>query len=98
MGAVTLQFADGTNATCDVLIGCDGIKSVIRREMFTRLAINGGTDMLKYVEPVWTGEVVYRGLIPSESVPLNAGQRHRVLSRSTLVSYILIYASNITVD
>lgn len=85
-GTIELQFADGTSATCDVLIGSDGIKSAVRKEMFQQLANQGQPDMLKYIEPVWTGEIVYRGLIPSENVPLNAGQKHRILTRSTLVS------------
>ena len=34
----TLQFADGSGAHCDVLIGADGVKSSIRRCMFEHLA------------------------------------------------------------
>ena len=37
-GPIMLKFQDGTEATCDVLVGCDGIKSAVRRTMYTRLA------------------------------------------------------------
>ncbi|KIP05116.1 hypothetical protein PHLGIDRAFT_108689 [Phlebiopsis gigantea 11061_1 CR5-6] len=82
-GSIKLKFADGTSATCDILIGCDGIKSTVRRIMFQDLADKGQPEMIKFIEPVWTGEVVYRALIPMEHVPLRAGQKHRVLTRST---------------
>lgn len=86
-GSIKLKFADGTSATCDILIGCDGIKSTVRRIMFQDLADKGQPEMIKFIEPVWTGEVVYRALIPMEHVPLRAGQKHRVLTRSTVVRY-----------
>lgn len=35
---VLLHFADGTTATCDVLIGADGLKSCVRSVMVERLA------------------------------------------------------------
>ncbi|KAL0948114.1 hypothetical protein HGRIS_010731 [Hohenbuehelia grisea] len=35
---VELLFADGTKASCDVLIGADGVKSAVRRQMMTDVA------------------------------------------------------------
>jgi len=51
---VTLVFQNGATATGDVLIGADGIKSLIRRK------IHGDDD------PKFTGIVAWRGLIPVE--------------------------------
>ncbi|KAH8109900.1 FAD/NAD-binding domain-containing protein [Phellopilus nigrolimitatus] len=62
-----LQFADGSTARADVLIGADGIRSAVRREMVRRLATRGELvldPVSDLVEPVWSGTVVYRYLIP----------------------------------
>ena len=83
---IELKFADGTSATCDILIGCDGIKSTARKVMFQDLADKGQPEMSKFIDPVWTGEIVYRTLIPAEHIPLRSGQKHRVLTKSTVVS------------
>jgi salicylate hydroxylase len=53
---VTVTFTDGSSATPDVLIGCDGVASEVRPAMF-------GPEPV-----VYTGMVSYRGLIPSELV------------------------------
>ncbi|EKM54254.1 uncharacterized protein PHACADRAFT_257977, partial [Phanerochaete carnosa HHB-10118-sp] len=79
---VAVTFADGSVVTCDVLVGCDGIRSVVRRYMFESLAEKGLPEMKKYIEPVWTGETLYRALIPSEHVSklgLGGGRKYSVL-------------------
>jgi len=71
---VTLNFSDGTTATTDILIGCDGIKSVVRRQMYTDAAAESGVEgkldeyMDKYILPTWTGTKAFRALIPAEEV------------------------------
>ncbi len=35
---ITLNFKDGTTATCDFVVGSDGIRSTVRRTMFNGLA------------------------------------------------------------
>lgn len=48
-----LRFADGSAAACDVLVGCDGIRSAVRR------CVLAGES-----EAVWSGTLVYRALFP----------------------------------
>lgn len=36
---ITLNFADATTATCDILIGADGVKSAVRNVMYEFLAL-----------------------------------------------------------
>jgi salicylate hydroxylase len=54
---VTAQFADGTRAIGDALIGCDGARSTVRERTF------GGTT------PSFTGQVAWRGVVPSNGLP-----------------------------
>lgn len=49
---VTVRFADGRSVRGDALIGCDGIRSAVRGQMF-------GPE-----EPRFTGQVAYRFLVP----------------------------------
>src|SRR5215213_10230873 len=55
-GAATLHFDDGTTATADVVIGADGIHSVVRQELFSPEA------------PRFSGISVWRGLVPAGRV------------------------------
>ena len=54
---VTLHFADGTSATGDVLIGADGLKSVVRAQIVGN------------VPATYTGDVAYRIVVPTERLP-----------------------------
>ncbi|KAJ6594118.1 FAD/NAD-P-binding domain-containing protein [Mycena capillaripes] len=79
-GEIGLAFADGTNAECDLLVGCDGIKSVVRAQMLrTKAAEDAQPGLLGLIEPKWTGTIAYRGLIPSTELPNVDGERHRTL-------------------
>jgi salicylate hydroxylase len=49
-----LRFADGGSAVADVVVGADGIHSVVRESLF-------GPE-----GPRFTGHVAYRGLVPAE--------------------------------
>jgi len=53
---VTVSFEDGTKHTADIVIGCDGIRSVVRT------AVLG-----KEVQAKFTRTVAYRGLIPEKN-------------------------------
>lgn len=86
-GKFTLYFADGTTATSDVLVGADGVRSATRRTMYESLAKNaerdGGQDatvsaetLRKFVDPMWTGTLAYRCLIPTKRLQeLDPGHR-----------------------
>ena len=54
--AVQLEFVDGSQAGVDVLIGADGIHSVVRSAMF-------GEE-----KPRFTGVVAFRAVVPTERV------------------------------
>ena len=55
-GGVTLRFEDGEADTADVVIGADGIHSVVRREL------------LGLEAPRFSGNAAWRGLVPAEQV------------------------------
>lgn len=38
--AITITFEDGTTATCDVLVGSDGVKSATRAKLFEGTGID----------------------------------------------------------
>ena len=70
---ILLCFKDGTEATCDLLVGSDGIHSAVRRTMYTELAtetsdVAKAREMMEMIDPVWSGVVVYRGLVPVDKV------------------------------
>ncbi|EJD50223.1 FAD/NAD(P)-binding domain-containing protein [Auricularia subglabra TFB-10046 SS5] len=60
-----LIFTDGTTATCDVVIGADGVRSPVRARMFDLAATQVADDSLReFGPPLWSGQNVYRTLIP----------------------------------
>jgi len=89
---ITLFFEDGSKAMCDVLIGSDGVKSAVRRTLLTESAIetrqdgqiHESSEILKAIEPIWSGTVVYRTVILAERVKSQCHD-HRVLSQPTAV-------------
>jgi salicylate hydroxylase len=56
---VELEFADGRVFTADVVVGADGIRSVIRQRLVGDA-------------PRFSGQTIYRGLVPAERVPFLA--------------------------
>jgi salicylate hydroxylase len=57
---VVLRFADGGEVSADVLVGADGIHSVVR-------------GLFAADEPRFSGSAVYRGLVPAARVPAVVG-------------------------
>ena len=58
----TLHFQDGSTAEADIVVGCDGIKSNVRRDM-------GLGD-----SPNYSGQVVYRGFVDYKDLPEETAQ------------------------
>jgi len=54
---VRVSFADGRAADADLVVGADGIKSVVRRHVL-------GDD-----SPVYTGQLAWRCTVPTERIP-----------------------------
>ncbi|KAI0355681.1 FAD/NAD-P-binding domain-containing protein [Trametes cingulata] len=75
-----LHFSDGSIARCDLLVGCDGIKSIVRKQMLEdQVHVHGGDlRLLDHIEPVWSGSIAYRGLIPVERL-VSANREHRTI-------------------
>ncbi|KAJ3772794.1 FAD/NAD(P)-binding domain-containing protein [Lentinula raphanica] len=74
-GPIRLSFEDGTHATCDILVGADGIKSAVRRCLVReqlQLDRDNGRTSNEQARPAyddyisWSGSVAYRALIPVE--------------------------------
>ncbi|KAJ2916737.1 hypothetical protein MD484_g3704, partial [Candolleomyces efflorescens] len=96
-GPIELSFEDGTTATCDILIGADGLKSAVRRSMFTekaRIAHSEGrtaeaAECEASIEPVWSGTNAYRALIPAERLSARY-PGHRVFTQPTQVRFFYL--------
>jgi salicylate hydroxylase len=57
-----LTFQDGTTASADIVIGCDGIKSVVRKCL-------GFKD-----QPIYSGQMVYRGYVSYDDLSPETAQ------------------------
>lgn len=85
-GPLQLCFSDDTTASCDILVGCDGIKSTVRKQMFEeKVAATGQKALLRYIDPVWTGTMAYRGLIPVDHLRARHGGEHRTVETPMMV-------------
>lgn len=65
---VRMFFKDGETAICDLLIGADGINSVVRRGCIAKMYNLSEIEATREARPVWTGTIVYRSLIDSEVI------------------------------
>ena len=54
--AITINFMDGTIATCDLLVAADGFNSSTRKQLFRDTDTN--------VEPVYMGRFLHNKLVP----------------------------------
>lgn len=65
-----MHFSDGSTSVTDVLVGADGIHSATRKTMYQKLASlvlddDSRKRLLECIDPVWTGTLVYRSLVPT---------------------------------
>lgn len=80
---IEMTFEDGTTATCDLLIGADGLKSVVRKQF-----IKENVSLVQATsDPIWSGSFAYRSMIPSHLVASDMPE-HRALKIPTIVSNV----------
>lgn len=91
---ITLTFADGTTATCDLLVGADGLRSSTRAGIVRELVRSGRVESEELAAPIWSGEVAYRALIPMEEIRASHPQHRCITTPSQFLgrdNYVLTY-------
>ena len=91
---IMLHFQDGSTATCDILIGADGLKSAVRKTMFQEAAMwaesqhrNSDAAKLRNLrEPRFSGFIAYRVVIPAARLS-SLSPQHRALSSAVQVRF-----------
>ena len=91
---ILLRFQDGSTATCNILLGADGVKSVVRKTMLHEAASSAesqhrkadAAELRSLSEPHFSGFFSYRALIPAEKLS-SISPQHRALSSGAHVSY-----------
>ncbi|KAI0290583.1 salicylate hydroxylase [Russula brevipes] len=84
---IQLRFQDGSTATCDILIGADGLKSAVRKTMLQEAALWAesqrrnaeAAELRNSCEARFSGVLSYRTLIPAARLSSSSPQ-HRVFS------------------
>ncbi|KIM39554.1 hypothetical protein M413DRAFT_447035 [Hebeloma cylindrosporum] len=101
-GPISLLFEDGTKASCDILVGADGLKSAVRRSLLSEKAQwaqsennwSEAADIAALIEPAWSGTNAYRALIPADRLRAR-DPHHRVFKQPTQYlgknGYIIAY-------
>jgi 2-polyprenyl-6-methoxyphenol hydroxylase-like FAD-dependent oxidoreductase len=74
---VKVSFEDGTSATGDLLIGCDGIQSRVRRMV-----------MPNAPAPAYTGLITFGGFLRSHTIPYEPGIQTMVFGKRAFFGYL----------
>ncbi|KAK7056367.1 hypothetical protein VNI00_002921 [Paramarasmius palmivorus] len=83
-GTVTVKFKDGSSATADILVGCDGVHSDTRATMYQNFAKVDPTKRYEeFCEPKWSGTLAYRGLVAKAELS-KAYPDHQALSNAKI--------------
>lgn len=93
---IELKFKNGETASCDILVGADGINSVVRKVFLAgkRGLDSSSEEALMNASPVWSGTSVYRGLVDSEVIKRES-PNHRALTTPMAVrSHFFHFSSN----
>jgi salicylate hydroxylase len=93
---IVLNFKDGSTATCDILIGADGVKSVVRKTMLQEAATwaesyhrnSDAAELRNLCEPRFSGFFAYQTLIPAATLSKISPQ-HRAFSTAVRVRFSL---------
>jgi len=83
---IQLEFKNGETASCDILVGADGVNSMVRKVFLAnkRGIDSSSGEALTNAAPVWSGTSVYRGLVNSEVIKRES-PNHRALTTSMIV-------------
>jgi salicylate hydroxylase len=79
---VVLQFQNGKTAACDLLIGADGLRSVVRRCFLSK---QDPSRPLASDPIFWSGEHAFRGLVKVERLE-SEFPGHRACTEPVIVS------------
>ena len=84
-GSLRLVFENGNTSTCDLLIGVDGINSIVRKKF---VADHHSTEsgQVPNADPMWSGTFAYRCMIESKLIAEQMSN-HRVLTTPIIVSH-----------
>jgi salicylate hydroxylase len=98
---IVLHFQDGSTATCDILIGADGLKSTVRKTMYQEAATSAesqhrnadAAELRDLSSPRFSGALSYRTLIPAERLS-SISPQHRSFSSPVQVRCSLLNVSD----
>lgn len=88
---VILRFKNGTSATCDILVGIDGIHSSVRKCFLDKRGLFKSPSY----EPYWSGGYAYRGLIPVDELE-RVFPGHLSCKQSMMVSTVTVPDSHVS--
>ena len=91
---IELEFKNGETTSCDILVGADGINSMVRKVFLAgKCGLDSSSEeALMNAAPVWTGTAAYRGLVDSEVIKREF-PNHRVLTTPVMVRFHLFRLS-----